>query len=299
MRSRVAILIWLMIGYGLIMVPILLERPQPELLLALTAWLGGEAVHSKLALFVWVDAAMNKFAVIMGPALAGGIIVEERARGSYDLFASKPIAAADYFTIKLAAAMAAFATFYLAGALAALLTFPGRIAGFDPAAFVALSTVHLFAALFAVTFSATIATVFRSKLTGMLVSVSILGTLVGIAFLGFYYPAYWTISHLNPFFNGIVLIGSVENLGVWDLVFPIMVLAAFNVGFAVIGRRRAATLVENDESSSRKRQMRAPAAVKHPRSRARAEAPFVSLLRAEAGRAIGRRHAVASWWCCV
>ncbi len=38
--------------------------------------------------------------------------------------------------------------------------------------------------------------------------------------------------------------------------------------------------------------MRAPAAVKHPRSRARAEAPFVSLLRAEAGRAIGRRHAV-------
>ncbi len=74
----------------------------------------------------------------------------------------------------------------------------------------ALSTVHLFAALFAVTFSATIATVFRSKLTGMLVSVSVLGTLVGIAFLGFYYPAYWTISHLNPFFNGIVLIGSVE-----------------------------------------------------------------------------------------
>ena len=209
---------------------------------------------------------MNKFAVIMGPALAGGIIVEERARGSYDLFASKPIAAADYFTVKLAAAIGAFATFYLAGALGALATFPWRVAGFDAGAFVALSTVHLFAALFAVTLSATVATVFRDKLTGMLVSVAILGTLVGIAFLGFYYPAYWAVSHFNPFFNGIVLIGSVENFGAWDVVLPILLLVTFNLGFAALGRRRAAALSMMMSASTRRRGLRTPAAVKRPRN---------------------------------
>ena len=34
----------------------------------------------------------------------------------------------------------------------------------------------------------TMAVVFEQKLTGMLVSIMVLGTLVNIAFLGFYYP---------------------------------------------------------------------------------------------------------------
>src|SRR5437867_291254 len=48
----------------------------------------------------------------------------------------------------------------------------------------------------------------------MLVSVAVLGTLVGVAFLGFYYPDFRAWSNLNPFFHGIVLIGSIDNYAI-------------------------------------------------------------------------------------
>ena len=110
--------------------------------------------------------------------------------------------------------------------------------------FVALSAVHVFAGLFAVTFSATMAVYFKRKLTGMLVSVAVLGTLVGVAFLGFYYPAYRMVSYFNPFFDGIVLIGSIDDYGAVDLLFPILLLVVFNLAAAVIGRRRAVHVLE-------------------------------------------------------
>jgi ABC-2 type transport system permease protein len=244
MRSRLAILIWAMLLYALAAVPFLVAKPAPELLHALGSWLGSDALQAKLILFMWVDAAMNKFAVILGPVLAGGIMAEERARGTLDLLAAKPISAGNYFTIKLAAAAAAFATFYGAACLIALFTFPWRIAGFVASEFVALSVVHVFAGLFAVTFSATMALYFKRKLTGMLVSIAVLGTLVGVAFLGFYYPAYRTVSYFNPFFDGIVLIGSIDEYGAADLLFPILLLLAFNLAALMIGRHRAPHVLE-------------------------------------------------------
>jgi ABC-2 type transport system permease protein len=246
MRSRLALLIWAILVYTLAAVPFLMAKPPPELLGFIEGWLGSEAVHAKLLLFMWVDAAMNKLAVVLGPALAGGIIVEERARGTLDLLAAKPIAAQDYYTIKLAAAAAALATFYVAAAVAAVLTFPWRVVGFDVLAFAALSLVHLFAALFSVTFAGAMATFFSRRLTSMLVSVAILGFLVGIAFLGFYYPAYRTVSFFNPFFDGIVLIGSIERLRVHDILFPIFLLMGFNLGFWLVGRHRAGLLLQGD-----------------------------------------------------
>ena len=85
---------------------------------------------------------------------------------------------------------------------------------------------------------------FKRKLTGMLVSVAVLGTLVGVAFLGFYYPAYRTVSYFNPFFDGIVLIGSIDDYGAADLLFPILPLVAFNLAAVMIGRRRAVHVLE-------------------------------------------------------
>jgi ABC-type transport system involved in multi-copper enzyme maturation permease subunit len=244
MRSRLALLIWAMMLYTLVAIPFLVQKPQPELVRAVEAWLGAEAIPSKLVLFIWVDGAMNKFAFVLGPVLAGGIIVEESARGLLDLLASKPIRAGDYFTVKLAAAGAAFATFYAAAVLAAVPVFSWCVPGFDAGDFLALSAVHLFAALFAVVFSGTTAVVIGRKLPGMLVSVTVLGTLVGFAFLGFIYPAYRGVSYLNPFFNGIVLIGSVDHYGTWDVLQPIGVLVLFILAFAWLGRWRAAALLE-------------------------------------------------------
>jgi ABC-2 type transport system permease protein len=220
-----------------------MARPPPELLHFIADWLGPEAAQAKLLLFMWVDAAMNKLAVILGPALAGGIIVDERARGTLDLLASKPIRAQDYFTVKLGAAVAALATFYGAACLGAMLTFPWRVKGFDIPDFVALSIVHLFAAVFGATFSAVMVTFFARKLTGLLVSISVLGLLAGVAFLGFYYPAYRTVSYLNPFFDGIVLIGRINRFGIVNMLLPIALLVGFNSAFWLIGRYRAARLI--------------------------------------------------------
>jgi ABC-2 type transport system permease protein len=225
MRSRMALLIWAILLYTLAALPFLMAKPPPELLHFIADWLGPKAAEAKLLLFMWVDAAMNKLAVILGPALAGGIIVDERSRGMLDLLAAKPIRAEDYFTVKLGAAAAALATFYVAACLGAILTFPWRVTGFDILDFAALSFVHLFAAVFAATFSAVVATLFSRKLTALLVSISVLGLLVGIAFLGFYYPAYRTVSYFNPFFAGVVLIGSIDRFGTFEMLLPILLLA--------------------------------------------------------------------------
>jgi len=244
MRGRVALLLWAIIIYALLFVPLIMNGPQEELVRALASWLGGADIGRKTILFVWVDATMNKLAVILGPVLAGGIIVDEKARGSYDLFLSKAVGAGDYFTVKLAAASAALATFYLGAAAGALIIFPWAVTAFDAGDFLALSAVHLFAALFSATFAGLMAVVFASRLTGMLVSIVVLATLVGFAFLGFYYPAYRAWSYLNPFFNGVVLIGSLDHYGFVDVARPILVLIGFNLAAAAIGRQRAITLIE-------------------------------------------------------
>lgn len=244
MRGRLAKLIWAILIYSVAMMPFIMQKPPPEIVHAIGAWLGAAAVPSKLVLFMWVDAAMNKFAMMLGPVLAGGIIVDEQSRGSLDLLVSKPIRAADYFSVKLIAACAAMATFYGAGVGGALLTFPWRVPGFDPAGFLVLSAVHLFATLFAVTLSATIAVITGRKLVGMLMSVSVLSLLVGLAFLGFYYPAYRGVSYLNPFFNGVVLIGVIDDYDRWDVARLIGTLILFNLTIAWIGRRGAVALLE-------------------------------------------------------
>jgi ABC-2 type transport system permease protein len=246
MRSHLALLIWVVLIYTVVALPFLMAKPPPELLGFIKDWLGAESAHAKLLLFVWVDGAMNKLAVVLGPALAGGIIVEERARGTLDLLAAKPIAARDYYTIRLAAAATALATFYVAACIGAVLTFPLRVTGFPVLDFAALSAVHLFAALFSATFAGAMATFFSRRLTGMLVSVAVLGSLAGISFLGFYYPAYRTLSYFNPFFDGIVPIGSIGHLGLLDVLGPVVLLIGFNLAFWLIGRHRAARLLQGD-----------------------------------------------------
>jgi ABC-type transport system involved in multi-copper enzyme maturation permease subunit len=236
MRGRLARLILALMIYSLIMVPFIMEKPPAELLQALASWLGPSEIQTKLILFVWIDASMNKFAVILGPVLARGIIVDERSRGLLDLLMAKPIRAVDYFTVKLAASSAAFASFYLFGVGGALCTFSWRLKGFVVSDFLALSAVHFFAAIFAATFAGTIALFFKRKLTGLLVSIVILGTLVGFSWLGFINPAYLTISYFNPFFQGISVIAKIQNYGAWDIIQPIIFLILFNLLMLAIGR---------------------------------------------------------------
>ena len=88
------------------------------------------------------------------------------------------------------------------------------------------------------------AVVFQNWLTGMLVSIIVLATLVGFAFLGFDYPAYRGWSYLNPFFNGVALIGSLDHYGFAHVARPILVLVAFNLAAVALGRQRTIAIIE-------------------------------------------------------
>ena len=113
MRTRLTVLIWAVLLYTVAALPFLMAKPPPEVLHSIESWLGPGAVEAKLILFVWIDAAMNKLAVILGPLLAGGIVAAERAGGTLDLLAAKPIRAADYFTVKAATLAAALGATWL------------------------------------------------------------------------------------------------------------------------------------------------------------------------------------------
>jgi ABC-2 type transport system permease protein len=243
MHGRLATLIWAMIAYAVIAIPFLMARPHPELVSIFGHWLGAEGVHGKLILFIWVDASMNKIAIVLGPALAGGIIADEKARGSFDLLLAKPIAPGDYYLVKLTAAAVAAASSYLGGVMAALATFTWRVPSFSAGNFLALSVVHLFAVLFSVSFAGLAAVVFGDAFKSRLASIVVLSLLVGAAFLGFYNPALRLLSYANPFFNGVVLIGSLSHYGLPDLLRPIAVLVGFNVTVAVFGRWRAVQIL--------------------------------------------------------
>lgn len=244
MRSRAAWLLWALVAYTVLFIPFILNSPQEEFTRVVASWIGPDPAGGKMVLFIWIDVAMNKLALIMGAVLASGIIVDEKARGSFDLLLSKPVPAGDYFIAKLGAALAAMATFYLSAAALALLTFPWRVQGFPTGNFVALSSVHLFAALFSVTFAGMAAAVFGNRLVAMLVTIIVIGLLVGLAFFGFYHPTMAAFANVNPFFHGVKLLGRLENYSISDLLQPIVVLLAFNLVAAAIGCWRAIALIE-------------------------------------------------------
>lgn len=243
MASRVAWLLWALMIYTVLVIPFILTGPQEEFTRLLAGWIGHDALGGKIILFIWIDAAMNKLSIIMGAVLGGGIIADEKARGSFDILLAKPVSAAGYFLAKWAAALLALASFYIGGCLLALFTFPFTVAGFPAADFAALSATHLFAALFSAGFAAMMAAITGNRLVAMLTSVVVIGLLVGFAFVGFYFPAFAWAASLNPFFHGVKLIGVVGHYSAWDVLGAIAILIGFNAVVAAIGTWRATILI--------------------------------------------------------
>lgn len=242
LRGRTMKLLAPLLLYSVVATTFLMQRPPAEMVASVAGWFGGEQVESKLLLFIWTDGAMNKLAVVFGTVLAGGIISDERRRGSWDVIASKPITAAHYFTVRVAAAAAAYGIVYLVATGLGALLFPFTLPTLDVGAFLAVSGVHFFAATFAVCFAGLMAVTFSRKLTAMLTSVGVLFTLVGFAFVGFYWPALTPVTYLNPFSHGVALLARIDALEASDVALRVAMLAAFNLGVIALGRRRVAAM---------------------------------------------------------
>ncbi|MCB9638423.1 MAG: ABC transporter permease subunit [Myxococcales bacterium] len=239
LRSRRTYLLAGILLYALVGVPFVVKKPPPEIMTFVGKWFGQADLTLKLSLFIWTDIAMNKIAVLAGIVLAGGVVVDERARGSLQVFLSKPIPHSTYFLVKVTAASAVFALLYMLTVLLGLLYFPSNLPGFSAGKFLALSSVHLLAATFAVTFSGTMAIFFQRKLSAMIVSLMILFLLIGSAFIGFYNPNWVAFGYLNPFFHGVRLIGVLEHITVAQLLQPIVLLLVFHLAVLTLGFFRA------------------------------------------------------------
>ncbi|MGK4006487.1 hypothetical protein WMF31_27960 [Sorangium sp. So ce1036] len=228
--------------YGIVGLPVVLGRPDEEMLSAVRAWFGGSQLELKLFLFAWFDLAMNKIAIFSAALLGAGIITDERSKGMLDIYLAKPISLMRYFVVKVLAAAAAMATLHGGATLAGALFFGRSVRGFALAPYLLMSFVHLFAAVFATIFAGVMAVSVRRKPISLLTSVVVLSALVSLAFVGFYNPSLRAISVLNPLYHGVALIDTAEAARARDAVAPVLWLAGYSALALAYGARRAAAL---------------------------------------------------------
>jgi len=227
----------LILLYALAAVPFLLENPPPEVVEAVESWFNNGSTFV-VFLFIWIDLALNKTIVLLGAMLSAGIMVDERAKNILTLYLSKPVQPETYFATKTLAAALVFAWWYAITAVIGALTLPYRIVGFEPAAFLALSAIHLFAGTFAVCLSATIAQSFERWLSAFLASMLAIMLLVGLSFVPFYDADLWLLGALNPFYHAISIFSELDHLTYGHVLSRILILLGWNGIALAFGVRR-------------------------------------------------------------
>lgn len=235
---------WLALGmlvYAVVSMPLVVEKPPPHVKDAIMEWFG-DATPFAVFMFVWIDLAMNKVVAFVPAVLASGVVLTERDTGVLEILAAKPLGLPRYFMVRAVSVCLVMLSLHLLTQLLGLVWFPGRITGFQPAAFALAMTLHAFAAVFATALCAMLAVAVGKRLGAALLGIAILGTLVGVALIGFYQPAWKTISYLNPITLGSLSVGSLDALGVSVIGPPIVALLAMTGVTLVAGARFAARM---------------------------------------------------------
>ena len=241
LTTRAAYLVMFAMLYALLSFPVIVKKPPPEIRAALEAWFGAADLGLRLILFAWFDLVMNKLAIFAAAIIAAGIVTDERSKQTLDIFLSKPVTLRRYFVVKALAAAAAIAIFYVAVTVLASIYFSLMLSDFSVAAFLRMSAVHVFCAMFAAFFAALMAVSFRHKLSAMLATISVLSLGVGLAFAGFYQPAWADLFALNPISQGVSLIATAERATLLMMMKPIAALvsmcaAVLGLGAVVVTR---------------------------------------------------------------
>lgn len=244
LRSRRMKLLLGMLIYAILGMPFILQKTPEDITKFVSMWFGTTDIGVKTFLFVWTDVAMNKLCVFAGIVLGGGIIIDERAKGTDAVFLSKPISIQRYYLVKILAASLTMLLLYLTGTIVGSVYFSFMAKHFDVVKFLALSSTHILAAVFAVTFSGVIGVMFERKLGGMITSLMFLFLLVGSAFIGFYNPKWLWAGYANPFYYGVALIAKLDNYGVWNVLQAVLILLVFNAVAVTAGVWRAGRLQE-------------------------------------------------------
>jgi len=218
--------VWLaaaIFAYAALALPVLLARPPPHVRDAIEAWFGARDPFT-LFMFMWTDLAMNKLIAVLAVVLAGGVLLRERDTGVLPLLAAKPICLPRYFALRALSTCGVMATLYLAAHLLGALYFSAVVDGFRPAPFLAAAGLHVWAAIFATALAATLMVIVRRRVLGLLAALLVLFILVGLAFIGFYNPAWALLSLLNPISLGVQSLAHLHELSPALLLPPALAL---------------------------------------------------------------------------
>lgn len=221
-------------AYALLGVPVLLENPPPHVAAAISAFFGDQDPFTRF-MYVWTDLAMNKVAATIGIVLAAGVVLRERDTRVLPVLAAKPISLPRYFVVRATSACIVAALLYLGTQLLAVPYFMARVDGFRPGAFLAAGLLHVWSAMFATALAATLVVVVGRRGPGLLLALIVIMVLVGMAFLGFYNPAWRTVALFNPFALGVEAIGQLGALGPGMLLPPMLGLAAITAATIGVG----------------------------------------------------------------
>lgn len=240
LRERKTWLCGALLLYAALSMPVVLARPPAHVREVIRAWFD-DPDPFVLFMYVWIDLAMNKVIAFLPVVLGSGVVLRERDNGSLALLASKPLSMARYFVVRTVSACLVMATLHAATQLFGAAYFSRQVPGFRAATFLLAMLPHLFAAVFATALSAAISGWVRRRAASTLVGLATLGTLVGAALLGFYQPAWRSLSHLNPITLGAVALGALDRLGPATVAPPVAALTlliAVTITVGAAGARR-------------------------------------------------------------
>jgi ABC-2 type transport system permease protein len=223
--------------YAVLTMPVLVAKPPEHVLSALQGWFATSDPFI-LFLFIWTDLAMNKIIVTLGVMLAGGLFVRERETGQLAVLLSKPVSPAAYYRVRVLSACAVMAVLYVGAHLVVAPLVARNMPGFRWGLFFLSMGVHLFAAFFAICFSALVSVLLQKRALAVLVSLLVLFFLVGLAFMGFYNPAWSGLAFFNPITQGSSLLGHLEDVRPRHVLVPILLLTGLNAVLISLGALR-------------------------------------------------------------
>jgi ABC-2 type transport system permease protein len=223
-----------MMLYAVLAIPVLLERPPAHIRDAIAAWFG-DTDPFVVFMFVWIDLAMNKAIAFLPVIFASSVLLRERDTGVLALLAAKPISMSRYFVIRTLSACAVMLTLFLATQWFGVFWFSGRVTGFRPSTFLAAMSLHSLAAVFATALSATVIVAIGRRGAGAVVSLVVLGLLVGLALVGFYQPTWYTFTLANPMTLGALSLGQLGHLTPAVLLPPMLVLSTLSIVVIALG----------------------------------------------------------------
>ncbi len=226
--------------YAIFTLPLLLANPPPHVTEAMNTWFGARDPFV-LFMFLWTDLAMNKLIATLAVVLAGSVVLRERDTGVLPLLAAKPVSMAQYFVVRAVTTCAVMATLYIGAHLLAAVYFFATLDAFHPGQFLAAASLHLWAAVFATALTATVVVVVGRRGPGMMAALLVLFSLVGLAFIGFYNPAWASIAMVNPISLGVQAINQLDALHVGVLLPPMLALIAYTavtIGVGAVWARK-------------------------------------------------------------